>query len=324
MSFRKAEKIGIRARIGLCGPTGSGKTWWALEVATRFAKQYGSRIAFIDSERGSAKKYADKFDFDVLELATFEPEKYIDAIHDAAKAGYQVVVIDSLSHAWEGQGGVLERVDSVAKKQTRPNSYTAWREGTKVQNDLVNAMLEFPGHIIVTMRTKMAYEQTKDDNGKSKVTKVGLQPVQRDGLEYEFDIVTDINAEHEMMVSKTRCSEIADKVYRKHEADKFCATVIIWLGDQTTVEDKQPAVVNKASERYKLENRVRAGEMNVYKGVEKAINAARVKYLKDVDGNPIDVTNKHADPLEDATEESLSGYLGHMIEKAKANKEAAA
>lgn len=309
MSFKKAEKIGIRLRLALCGPTGSGKTYWALEIAKLLAKHYQTRAAFIDSERGSAKKYADRFDFDVLELASYEPERYIDAIAEAEKNGYGVVIVDSLSHAWEGKGGVLERVDTVAKKQTRPNSYTAWREGTKAQNDLVDSLLDFAGQEIVTLRTKMAYEQGKDERGKMTVTKVGLQPVQRDGLEYEFDIVCDINQEHELMIGKTRCAELDGKVFRKHEADKFVGIVIAWLGDQSTVEDKKPADVPKATERQTIINRIVAGEPKVYEFAP-AISKAREKYVG---------TAK----LEDASDEKLQAYLDHIIAKWNEKKGAA-
>ena len=298
MSFTKAEKQGIRLRLGLCGPTGSGKTWWALSVATLLAKHFGGRFAVIDSERGSAKKYGDKFDFDVAELASFEPEKYIAELGDAEAGKYNVVVVDSLSHAWAGQGGVLDRVDAVAKKQAKPNTYTAWREGTKLQNDLVETILAYPGHVVVTMRTKMDYEQVVNEQGKKEIRKIGLQPVQRDGLEYEFDIVADVNMEHELMVAKTRCADIADKVFRKHEAEKFVATVIKWLGDQSTVNDVPK---DKETDRDRLIKRIEAGEKAVYESTKHRDNA-RKKYL--------DTAN-----LSEATDDKLAEYFKHIGDK---------
>lgn len=307
-TFKKAQKIGIRLRAGACGPTGSGKTMWGLKIGTNMAQHFGGRLAVVDSEHGSAKKYGDKYDFDVLELASFGPEKYIDALATAERAGYNVVLIDSISHAWAGKDGVLDKVDAVEKAGKSKNKWAAWREGSKLQNDLVEAMLSYPGHVIVTMRTKMEYEQVINDDGKKEIRKVGLQPIQRDGLEYEFDIVFDINAEHELLPSKTRCPEIDGKVFRKHEADKFCATVITWLGDQATVEDKASADVAKADDKQAIINRVVSGEKMVYH-VERAWLAARCKYLP----SPV---------LNDSTIEELTAYLNHMIEKAKAKKEA--
>jgi len=127
MQFQKATKRQSKMRLALIGPSGSGKTYTALTLATALSKN----IAVIDTERGSASLYSDKFDFDVLELHTFNPQHYIDSIEAAAKAGYTVVVIDSLSHAWEGEGGALEMVDNITAKsaagslmRTPPTAFT--------------------------------------------------------------------------------------------------------------------------------------------------------------------------------------------------------
>jgi nucleoside-triphosphatase THEP1 len=224
LAFKKATKANARLRLGLIGPAGSGKTYSALRVAA----QLGSKIAVIDTERGSASKYADEFTFDVLELESFSPETYVDAIEAAEKAGYDVIVIDSLSHAWVGKDGALEQKDNASRKDG--NSYTAWRSVTPKHNEMVDAILRSRTHVIATLRAKTEYVQEKDERGKTVVRKVGLAPVQRDGLEYEFDIVGVLNDENEMVISKTRCSALAGKVISK-PGEKFADVVKAWLGD---------------------------------------------------------------------------------------------
>ncbi len=243
MSFKKAEKKGILARIANCGPSGSGKTYWSLEQADRLATAYGTKIAVIDTEYGSAKIYADKFEFDVLELYDdFSPQRYIDAMKDAAKAGYGVVVIDSLTHAWDGTGGVLEKQADATEASKSKNSYIAWSKVTPLQNALRNALLEYPGHLIATMRSKAEYVQQKSERGKTTIEKVGMAPIQKGGLEHEFTIANEINVGHVLCVSgKSRCHLITDKVYRIGDIDKMMDPFIKWLGDyDDTIDPKAP------------------------------------------------------------------------------------
>lgn len=215
MPFTKATKHAARLRMALIGPAGSGKTMSALKIGSHL----GQRLALIDTERGSASKYADKFGFDVCELTTFDPRGYVQAIQEAEQAGYDVLIIDSLSHAWSGMGGVLEFVDTQAKRSQSSNTFGAWREATPLHNALVDAMLGAGMHVIVTMRAKTEYVQEKDANGKTQIRKVGLQPVQRDGLEYEFDVVGDLTADNELVISKTRCEDLTGKVFAKPGKD---------------------------------------------------------------------------------------------------------
>lgn len=222
--FQKATKHKALARIALAGPSGSGKTFTALNIA----KHLGKKVAFIDTERGSASKYADLFNFDVLELDTFHPQKYIDAIKEAEVAGYDTLIIDSLSHAWMGKDGALELVDRVAKRSPSANSYAAWREVTPLHNALVDAMLECKMHVIVTMRSKTAYSQEKDDKGKTIIRKLGMEPVQRDGLEYEFDVCGDLDLDNNLIIHKTRCAKLTGYVINK--AGKEIADILTeWL-----------------------------------------------------------------------------------------------
>ena len=228
--FQTAVREKLKCRVALDGPSGAGKTWNALTCATALAK--GGRIAVIDTERGSARLYSDFFKFDVLELPMdhrgFNPKVYVEAIHAAEEAGYDVIVIDSLTHAWDGKGGALEQVDNAAAKSKSGNSYVAWRSVTPLHNELVDAMLQSPCHIVGTMRSKMDYEQVKDGNGNTKINKLGLAPIQRAGMEYEFTAVFDVDVDHKLIVSKTRCSTIADMVVTKPDV-KFFNILADWL-----------------------------------------------------------------------------------------------
>jgi hypothetical protein len=233
VQFKKATKAQSRARIALIGPAGSGKTWTALALATAL----GQRVAVIDTERGSASKYADLFGFDVLELETFDPRTYIAAIDAAQTADYDVLVIDSLSHAWTGKGGVLDIKDAATRRSKSNDSFGAgWREASPLHNQLVDAMLQCRVHLIATMRAKTEYLVTRNAKGETKIEKVGLAPVQRDGLEYEFDIVGDMDGENNLAISETRCPTLQGAVFNRPDA-KVAEVISDWLSDGVVVEE---------------------------------------------------------------------------------------
>src|SRR5947209_6754030 len=180
MAFKKAIKLESKLRLALAGPSGSGKTFTALTLATALAD--GKPVAVIDTERGSAAKYADVFpSFDVNELDIFSPDAFIAAIREAEHAGYAVLVIDSISHEWNGAGGVLEIVDNAAKRLKSANTFSAWGEGTPKHNSFVDAILRAKLHVICTMRSKEEYVQERDGNGRTVIRKLGMAPIQRDG-----------------------------------------------------------------------------------------------------------------------------------------------
>lgn len=230
MTFTKATKTQARARVALVGPAGSGKTFTALRVARGIAGPDG-RVAVVDTEHGSAAKYADHFEFDALALTTFAPATYIEAIRAAEAAGYDVLIIDSLSHAWIGVDGALDQVDKAAKRSKSGNTYTAWRDVTPQHNALVEAMLQCRCHLIVTMRAKTEYVLETDNRGKQVPRKVGMAPVQRDGVEYEFDIVADLTVDdHTLIVTKTRCAAL-DGVATTKPGEELGETIRAWLTD---------------------------------------------------------------------------------------------
>lgn len=200
--FKRAERKKAKLRLAMFGPSGSGKTYSALLVA----QGLGGKIALIDTEQGSGELYADLCEYDVAPIsAPFDPDKYIKLIKEAERAGYSVIVIDSLSHAWAGAGGMLEMHDMATQASRSKNSYNAWREVTPVHNKLIDTILQSKAHMIVTARSKVAYELQDDGRGKKAPVKVGLAPVFREGLDYEMTICFDLSIEkHVASVTKDR------------------------------------------------------------------------------------------------------------------------
>ncbi|HPG59320.1 MAG TPA: ATP-binding protein, partial [Candidatus Wallbacteria bacterium] len=191
MEFIRATKNATKLRVGISGAAGSGKTYSALKIATGI----GGKIAVIDTERGSASLYADKFDFDTVQIEPpYTPDKYIEAIKLAERSGYGTIIVDSLSHAWAGSGGLLDMHDAIQKSSKGGNSFTAWKEITPLQNKLLDTITGSTCHIIVTMRAKQDYV-IENNSGRNQVRKVGLAPVQREGIEFEFTIYMELSQE---------------------------------------------------------------------------------------------------------------------------------
>lgn len=201
MQFTKAVRRKAKLRLALTGPSGSGKTYGALMIA----KGIGGKIAVIDSEHGSASLYSHLCEFDTLELAPpYSPERYIEAIKTAEKAGYDVIVIDSTTHEWSGSGGCLEINEHTAQSKFRGNTWSAWNDTTPRHRAFIDAMLQSSAHIIATGRSKTETAQT-EEGGRKKVVKLGMKTEQRDGFEYEFTAVLDlIHAGHYATASKDR------------------------------------------------------------------------------------------------------------------------
>ena len=214
MEFRKAERRKAKLRLGITGTAGSGKTYGALLVA----KGLGGKTVLIDTENGSGDLYATEFDYDVGDItAPYTVNKYLEAIHGAEQAGYDIIIIDSLSHAWAGTGGLLDLQGQITDASYSKNSYTAWRKVTPLHNDLIEAMLNSPCHIIATMRSKTEYIQTENEKGKKEIVKVGLAPVQREGMDYEFTTVFDLGQNHTVTVSKDRTRLFDGQVFTLSE-----------------------------------------------------------------------------------------------------------
>jgi DNA polymerase III delta prime subunit len=243
MPFQKATKRKMKLRCALEGPPGSGKTYTALRVGRALVGPEG-RIAVIDTERGSASKYSDEFDFDVVELDTYAPATFVEMIREAEAQGYDLLIIDSLSHAWMGAEGMLDQVDKIAKRRQYSSNFPAWKDANPQERELWDAMLGCGMHLVATLRTKTEYvieDQTGRDGKKRSVPKkVGLAPIQREGMEYEFDLVAEINTDHDFIVTKTRCKALTDKCYSP-AGEEVAEVLRDWLGHGGDAPASKPA-----------------------------------------------------------------------------------
>jgi len=219
-AFRKATKESAKLRLALFGPSGSGKTYSALRIATGM----GGKIAVIDTERRTAIKYSDRFEFDVID-DIFAPEinEYVDIISLAVD--YDILILDSITHVWRE---LVTEVDKIARAKFGGNTWAAWSEGNPKQHKLVNAILEFPGHVIATIRSKTEWSITQDDRGKNKPTRIGLAPEQGKGIEYEFDLLMELTTDHLANVIKDRTGKYQDKMIEK-PGEEFGKELNDWL-----------------------------------------------------------------------------------------------
>jgi hypothetical protein len=201
VQIRKARRSATKLRLLLTSPSGGGKTYGALLLA----KGLGGKTVVIDTEEGSSDLYDTLHDFDVIDLRPpFSPERYIEAITAAEEAGYEVIIVDSVTHCWSGSGGCLEILEDVAKASFKGNTWSAWSAITPRWRAFVDKLLRSPAHVICTGRSKTETAQV-DDHGKKKVAKLGMKLEARDGLEFEFTCVLDlIHDGHYATVSKDR------------------------------------------------------------------------------------------------------------------------
>lgn len=208
-TVRKASRKKAKLRLGVSAPSGCGKTLGSLLLAYGITHDW-DKIGLIDTEEGSGELYVGAFEhgveigeFQYVRISKdFSPVNYVNAVHALECNGCEVIIIDSLTHAWAGTEGLLDKQNKIAAKSG--NSYTAWRDVTPQHNALVACMLQSPCHIIATMRSKVEYAMQDGDNGKKKVVKLGMAPVQREGMEYEFTVFLDIASDCTATASKDR------------------------------------------------------------------------------------------------------------------------
>lgn len=184
---KKAKREKIYVKVALMAPSGGGKTYGSLRLATGMAEEIknstgkDAKILFANTENKRGYYYANEFDYDIVDIdAPHHPEKYVELIEFAVAEGYDILIIDSSSHEWEGKGGCLEL------QQQAGGTYQAWGKVTPRHNKFINAIADSQIHIIATMRGKDQYEMEKDDKGRATVSKLGVGAKQRDGFEYEF------------------------------------------------------------------------------------------------------------------------------------------
>lgn len=200
--LRKATRQKAKIRLGLSGPAGSGKTFTALLIASGMTDW--DKIALIDTENGSGDLYAHLGEYSVLPIsAPYTPEKYIQAIKECEGAGMEVIIIDSITHEWNGKGGCLDIHDAETQKMKIPNSFTSWAKVTPRHQAFIDSILESPCHIITTVRSKTDYVLT-EKNGRQVPQKVGMAAVTRDGFEYELTLSFEMDIDHKAFTSKDR------------------------------------------------------------------------------------------------------------------------
>lgn len=210
--FKKAQREQVKLKLAITGPSGSGKTTAALRLAIGLTNN--GKVALIDTENRSASLYADQYEFDVLDLAPpFEHRKFVDGINAAVEGGYDVVILDSASHFW---GAILEYKDRLDKRGG--NSYTNWNEAGRKFQDIIDAVLQSPIHVICCLRSKMDYVLESNDKGKQVPKKVGMAPIMRDGVEYEFTVVLDLDMSHQASSSKDRTRMFDGRFFEVTEA----------------------------------------------------------------------------------------------------------
>lgn len=223
--FKPATREASYARIALTGPSGSGKTYTALSLAHGLA----DKVAVVDTERGSASKYVglNGWKFDTLQPDTFSPRSLVDILAAASANEYDCIIIDSLSHYWMGVDGMLEQADRHA---VRGNTFAGWKEVRPDERRMIDALVSYPGHVIVTMRSKTEYVIEDNERGKKTPRKVGMKPEQREGIEYEFDLVGDLDYDNTLTVSKSRIHTLA-KAIVPLPGDELAAQISGWLSE---------------------------------------------------------------------------------------------
>jgi len=238
MQLRPSERKKARIKMALQGTAGSGKTYSSLLLAQGLANGDFSKVAIIDTENGSADLYAHLGQYNVLTLTPpFTPETYIKAIDLCVKSGMEVIILDSISHCWDY---LLEYHASLAG-----NSFANWAKITPRQKAFVDKLLQAEAHIITTMRTKQDYVLNQKD-GKYVPEKVGLKAVQRDGLDYEFTLVFEVDIKHFSLASKDRTGLFMGKpefVINTATGEK----ILEWCNSGTNLQDARQRIKDSNS-----------------------------------------------------------------------------
>ena len=211
-----AEKLKSKARIFIPGPSGSGKTYSALAMA----KVFGKNVYVIDTENKSSGDYSHEFGykFKIIPIEdNFHPKRYIQAMTMAYANGADVLIIDSSTHEWSGPGGILE-LHAIATQNSRNkgNSYTAWNDITPLHNEFLHAITHCPIHLIVTARAKTEYAlEMNPATGRNEVKELGMAPIQRDGMKFEFNFAGPMDLSHNWTITKSHYSALDGLVVNK-------------------------------------------------------------------------------------------------------------
>ena len=223
-SFKKAERSQSKLRLCMSGPSGSGKSYSSLLIA----RGLGGTIGAIDTERGSLTKYSGVADFDVMELDEYSAKSFSKAIELANT--YNVLIVDSFTHLWHW---ALDYNEKIAQAKFKGNSWSAWSETTPIVTGVYDMLLRFPGHVIVTLRSKTEWAV---ESGRP--VRVGLAPEARKGSEFEFDMVLQLDTNHIATVTKDRTGEFQDQLI-DHPGEVFGGQLLSWLNEGEPVTEQK-------------------------------------------------------------------------------------
>lgn len=255
--FVKAEKSNKRLKIGLYGISGSGKTYTSLAIAKGLCPD-GKRIAVLDTERNSASMYADIFDFDVLSLTNHHPNEFIRFIKAAEKEGYGVLIIDSLSHEWQGTGGYLDIMSDEQKKIKGGNTFAANKLPAELHKKLMDTILDSNMHIICTLRAKKKYVDAVE-NGRTVKKVLGMEPITKEGSEFEFDIFAEMDADNNLIWEKGRIPELNGIVLSRPD-EEFGKKLLGYLTPETTTPS---LITNDVHEEVAIKPRQKATKPSI-------------------------------------------------------------
>ena len=232
MGFEKAVKGKKPVRVVIGGPSGAGKTYTALTFCKYLESVTGKPTAAVDTEHYRMSLYADKFSFDVDNAEPpFDPKLLIKTIHDAEKNGYGQLIVDSSTHYYSGEGGLLEIVNDSAKTKFGGNVYAGWAVGTPLQNELIDTIIRSPLHMIFCIRAKQGYVETEKNNRKT-YEKVGMELQQRDGFEFDFDFALMMDMDNNGLVSKGM-GYVPTGMYIKKPDEKAIALIMKSINENT-------------------------------------------------------------------------------------------
>jgi hypothetical protein len=235
MELKKATRKQVKLRLGLSAISGGGKTYSALLLAKGLVGSL-DKVAVIDTENGSASLYSHLGDFNTIELtAPYTPERYIQAIKACEDAGMECIIVDSITHEWDGKGGLLD-----IHSQMTGNSFTNWSSLTPRHQKFIDAILQSKCHVITTVRRKTEYEMTKD-GGKTKVEKSGLKEITRDGFEYELTINFNLDEKHNCTTSKDRTGLFMDSPFFTI-TEETGKTIIDWCNSGEKVKSLEERI----------------------------------------------------------------------------------
>lgn len=253
MQLRKAERKKAKIRLGLSAVSGGGKTYSGLLIAKGLCNGDLSKVAIIDTENGSADLYADLGNYNVISLESpFTPERYIEAIETCENGGMDVIIIDSITHEWDGAGGIMDISNSMTG-----NSYTNWAKITPRHKSFVDAILQSKCHVITTVRRKQDYEMVKNDKGKLAPQKVGLKEITREGFEYELTVNLELDTNHNATCSKDRTGLFSNGIEFK-PSEETGLKLLEWCESGKAAEELEKEHQQRDLERIKAAEKAKA------------------------------------------------------------------